>query len=57
MEEKKPEVKKEEDQVVGIITKRPPHTYSITLNENGKKAKYDFNSKEAMCIFIGSRHL
>lgn len=45
------------EQIVAIITKQPPHSYSVTLSERGEKKTYKFNSKEAMCVFLGGRNL
>lgn len=45
------------EQVVAIITKQPPHGFSVTLSERGEKKTYKFNSKEAMCVFLGGRNL
>lgn len=45
------------DQIVAIITKQPPHGFSVTLNEGGQKKTYQFNSKEAMCVFLGMSRL
>ncbi len=42
---------------VAVIAKRPPHGFSVALNENGKTVKYEFNSKEAMTVFLNSRIL
>lgn len=42
---------------VAVIAKRPPHGFSVALNEGGKTAKYEFNSKEAMTTFLNSRVL
>lgn len=62
IEQAKPAAKKvatttNTDQVVAIITKQPPHGFSVTLSERGEKKTYQFNSKEAMCVFLGGRSL
>lgn len=61
VEQAKPAAKKvataATEQVVAIITKQPPHGFSVTLNEGGQKKTYKFNSKEAMCVFLGMSRL
>ena len=42
---------------VAVIAKRPPHAFTVALNENGKTVKHEFNSKEAMVTFLASRIL
>jgi len=42
---------------VAVIAKRPPHGFSVALNEGGKTVKHEFNSKEAMTTFLNSRVL
>jgi hypothetical protein len=42
---------------VAVIAKRPPHAFTVALNEGGKTVKHEFNSKEAMVTFLASRIL
>lgn len=53
----KEEAKKEKELPVAMIFKRPPHGFSVTLKTPKGVETFDFNSKEAMCVFLGVRNI
>jgi hypothetical protein len=55
-EKEKPAAEKK-DLPIAMIFKRPPHGFSVTLKTPKGVETYDFNSKEAMCVFLGARSL
>lgn len=41
---------------VAMIFKHPPHAYSVTMKTAKGVETFQFNSKEAMCVFLGARN-
>lgn len=52
--EEKPVEKK--DLPIVMIYKRPPHSYSVAMKTPEGVQSFDFNSKEALCVFLGARN-